>query len=295
MTFGLCAFHSPANFRSRYNTFMQPDTWRVIFSKSLEGAWNMAVDEAILEAVGRGISLPTLRLYAWQPPCLSLGYAQPVTDVDIQALGSSGWNLVRRPTGGRAILHTDELTYAVIAPLNEQRVAGGVLESYRRLAQGLLQALQFMGLPAQADQAYPLPPGAQLNGAVCFEVPSNYEITANGKKIIGSSQARRLSGVLQHGSLPLTGDLARITNVLQFQTESDRAESAIRLLDHATTLEAVLNRVVAWDEAADCFKRAFEQCLDLKLEIDHLSGFELKRAAELVKEKYGNLTWTNRF
>ncbi len=274
---------------------MQHATWRVIFSKPLEGAWNMAVDEAILEAVGKGESPPTLRLYAWQPPCLSLGYAQPITDVDLSALNSAGWQLVRRPTGGRAILHTDELTYAVIAPLNEPRVAGGVLESYRRLAQGLLRALQLLGLPAQADQAYPLPPGAQANGAVCFEVPSNYEITANGKKIIGSAQARRLAGVLQHGSLPLTGDLTRITRALHFSDENSRAESADRLLEHATTLESVLHRTVRWEEAAESFKTAFEECLDLNLETDHLSGFELKRAAELTKEKYGNLEWNNRF
>ena len=255
----------------------------------------MAVDEAILEAVGSGTSLPTLRLYAWQPPCLSLGYAQPIADVDLSALSSFGWQLVRRPTGGRAILHTDELTYAVIAPLNESRVAGGVLESYRRLAQALLRALHLLGLPALAAQNYPLPPGAQANGAVCFEVPSNYEITENGKKIIGSAQARRLSGVLQHGSLPLTGDLTRITRVLYFQSENERAESAARLLDHATTLESVLSRKVTWGDAAESFKMAFEQCLDLKLDLGHLSGFELKRAAELVKEKYGNPEWTNRF
>jgi len=255
----------------------------------------MAVDEAILEAVGKADSIPTLRLYRWQPPCLSLGYAQPVTDVDLPALERFGWRLVRRPTGGKAILHTDELTYSVIAPLKEPHVAGGVLESYRRLAQALLQALQLLGLPAQADQAYPLPVGANQNGAVCFEVPSNYEITANGKKIIGSAQARRLAGVLQHGTLPLTGDLTRITQVLQFQSEQSRAESGARLLDHATTLETVLNRVVSWDEAAECFKMAFAQCLELNLVEDHLSGLELKRAAELVKEKYGNIEWTNRF
>jgi lipoate-protein ligase A len=267
----------------------------VIFSKPLEGAWNMAVDEAILEAVGSGVSLPTLRLYAWLPPCLSLGYAQPVTDVDFSALKSRGWQLVRRPTGGKAILHTDELTYAVIAPLTEARVAGGVLESYRRLAQALLQALYLLGLPAQADQNYALPAGVQPNAAVCFEVPSNYEITANGKKIIGSAQARRLSGVLQHGSLPLTGDLTRITQALNFPSEQSRAESAARLLDHAATLESVLKRQVPWETAAMCFKEAFEGCLSLQLLEDHLSGFELKRAAELVKEKYGNSKWSNRF
>jgi lipoate-protein ligase A len=273
---------------------METTTWRLILSKPLEGAWNMAVDEAILEAVGRKSVLPTLRLYAWNPPCLSLGYSQPVSDVDWSRLTDFGWQIVRRPTGGRAILHTDELTYAVIAPLNEPHVAGGIMESYRRLAEALLAALHLLGLPAQADQNYPLPNGSQPNAAVCFEVPSNYEITANGKKIIGSAQARRSVGVLQHGTLPLSGDLTRITQVLSFPEERIRQEAAERLLEHATTLENLLQTSVAWDTVAAAFATAFEKCLDLKLEQGHLTGTEMKRAAELVNEKYANRVWTLR-
>ncbi len=254
----------------------------------------MAIDEAILESVGAKLVPPTLRLYAWQPPCLSLGYAQPVSDVDQAALAQSGWGLVRRPTGGRAILHTDELTYAVIAPLHEERVEGGVLESYRRLAQALVKALERLGLAAQSEAKYALPAGSRPNAAVCFEVPSNYEITANGKKIIGSAQARRLLGVLQHGSLPLTGDLARITCALRFEDEPARREAARRLLEHATTLETLLQRSVSWDEAATAFAKGFEETLNLELEPDHLTGHELKRSATLAREKYASPAWTNR-
>ncbi len=274
---------------------MNPATWRLIISKPLEGAWNMAVDEAILESVGAKLVPPTLRLYAWQPPCLSLGYAQPVSDVDLPALEQSGWQIVRRLSGGRAVLHTDELTYAVIAPLHEERVAGSVLESYRRLAQALLKALHLLGLGARSDEKYPNPSGSQANDPVCFDVPSKYEVvTAEGKKIVGSAQARRLSGVLQHGSLPLTGDLARITCALRFADEPGRGEAARRLLDHATTLESFAGRPVSWDETASAFTRAFEETLNLTLSPSHLSGAELKRAAELVKEKYTNPSWTNR-
>lgn len=273
---------------------MELATWRLILSNPLEGAWNMAVDEAILESVGAKITAPTLRLYAWQPPCLSLGYAQPVGDVDLPALERSGWRLVRRPTGGRAILHTDELTYAVIAPLHEERVAGGVLESYRRLAQALIMALQLLGLNPQSNSSYPIPPGAQKNGAVCFEIPSNYEITINGKKIIGSAQARRLSGVLQHGSLPLSGDLARITCALRFADDAARAEAARRLLEHAATLESFVRHPVTWDEASAAFTAAFKESLNLNFEPGRLSLAEMKRAAELVKDKYANPVWTDR-
>jgi lipoate-protein ligase A len=98
------------------------DTWRCLFTPPARGAWNMAVDEAILETAGRGESLPTLRLYAWEPACLSLGYAQSCQDVDRARLQERGWEVVRRATGGRAILHVDELTYSVTAPPNEPRV-----------------------------------------------------------------------------------------------------------------------------------------------------------------------------
>lgn len=254
----------------------------------------MAVDEAILEAVGERAVLPTLRLYAWNPPCLSLGFAQPAADVDHPALEKRGWQLVRRPTGGRAILHTDELTYSVTAPLDEARVAGGVLESYRRLAQALLQALVQLGLPARADKEYPQASDSPAGGPVCFEVPSNYEITVAGKKLVGSAQARRKDGVLQHGSLPLHGDLTRITQVLAYPDQPAREKAARRLLDHATNAE-LLGHHLAWETAASAFQAAFQEVLNLNLLEEPLTLAELRRADELVRDKYAHSSWTYRF
>ena len=105
-------------------------TWRLIKTPPASGAWNMAVDETLLSAMGNNRPLPVLRLYSWSPPCLSIGYAQPVSDVRPDILAGKGWGLVRRLTGGRAILHTDELTYAVITPNDEPRLAGGLRLSY---------------------------------------------------------------------------------------------------------------------------------------------------------------------
>src|SRR5512134_1377767 len=127
-------------------------SWRLLITPPTPGAWNMAVDEAILEHIGRGASSPTLRLYAWTPACLSLGHAQPFADVDTLRLHQHGWEVVRRATGGRAILHTDELTYSVIAPVDEPRVAGSVLESYNRLAQALLLGVKRLELPVEMKE-----------------------------------------------------------------------------------------------------------------------------------------------
>lgn len=272
-------------------------TWRLIRSPAARGAWNMAADEAILESSGRGETPPTLRLYAWSPPCLSLGYAQPLSDVDLAALEQRGWELVRRPTGGRAILHTDELTYSVAGPLDEPRLAGGVLESYRVLAAALLRALQLLGIPAQADEkpSAAAPQGAQPNqNPVCFEVPSNYEITVGGKKLIGSAQARRKEGVLQHGSLPLCGDLTRIVQALIFPDPQAQARAAERLLQRATTVEGVLGQPLDWEQAAQAFAQAFAETLNLQLLPGDLTPQERQRAEALLAEKYANPSWTGR-
>lgn len=304
-------------------THLPPAEWRVILSPPARGTWNMATDEAILEAAGSGAVAPTLRLYAWQPACLSLGYAQPIADVDYIALATHGWDVVRRPTGGRAILHTDELTYSVSGPSHEPRLAGSVLESYRRLSAALLHALHLLDIPAQA-MSKPQPSHTNTPGSVgcsfsalthtatpdtpappepveedpasvnpvCFEVPSNYEITVYGKKLIGSAQARRKEGVLQHGSLPLYGDLTRITQALTFPDENRRADAAARLAERAITAETILGHPLDWERAAQAFIQAFQETLNLTLIPSDLTPVEKTRAEILEREKYSTNHWT---
>ena len=273
------------------NSPRQP--WRLLITPPLPGARNMATDEAMLETIGQHYSLPTLRLYSWEPACLSIGYAQPCADIDIQRLSERGWNWVRRPTGGRAILHTDELTYSIIAPLAEPRVAGSVLESYQRLSRALLTALHALNILAEAHPIQSTS-DSQANAAVCFEVPSNYEIVVLGKKLIGSAQARRKNGVLQHGTLPLWGDLTRITNVLNYSNEQDRNAAASRLLSHATTVETVLGYRISWEMAAQAFMDSFQSELDLELVRGDLSNEEISMTEELTLNKYNHPAWLQR-
>ena len=271
----------------------KPTPWRLLLTPEASGAWNMAVDEAILEAATNWEVLPTLRLYAWNPPCLSLGYAQPISDVDETRLEEFGWDLVRRPTGGRAILHTDELTYSVCGPEEDPLLAGDILSSYKRLSSAILAAIEQIGISVQA-----LPQEKNANSQspepVCFEVPSNYEITADGKKLVGSAQARRHGGVLQHGTLPLYGDLTRIVQVLSFPSQTSREQAAERLLSRAATLYTAMGEVVSWKQAADSFIQAFQDTLNLKLVPGQLKEAERTRAEQLVDEKYGNPTWVRR-
>lgn len=254
----------------------------------------MAVDEAILEAIGRSEVPPTLRLYKWEPPCLSVGYAQPSTDVDRHLLANLGWELVRRPTGGKAILHIDELTYAVIGPNSEPRLAGGVIESYQRLSTALLFALRLLGISAESLERPDQSSEEGDQNPVCFEVPSHYEITYQKKKIIGSAQARRREGILQHGSLPLYGDITRITQALVYSNNAARQNAAQRLLTRAVTVEAALGYRIEWETAAQAFATAFEKVLNLTLVPGELTPPEAQRAADLVSQKYRHPDWTER-
>src|SRR5260221_6271867 len=245
------------------------EAWRLLIDPACDGAANMAIDEAILEAVGRGDAPPTLRLFRWEPACLSLGYAQPASDGDRERLNSHGWHLVRRMTGGRAILHTDELTYSVALPMDHALVAGTIPESYRRLSMPLLAALHELGLDAHADKRTGI--NSAPVGPVCFEVPSDYEITAGGKKLIGSAQVRKHNGALQHGSIPLDGDVSRICESLVFADEAARQKARERVWERATTLGDALGRSVSWNEVAQTVIRAVGKTFDVWLSDSRLA------------------------
>ena len=269
-------------------------TWRLIRSAPADGPTHMAVDEAILRAVAAGLVPPTLRFYAWEPACLSLGRAQSVEDVDLEALRAAGFDLVRRPTGGKAILHVDELTYSVVAPQEEPRVAGGIVESYRRLSSGLVRGLERLGVAdLVADQRVE---NRGLKGPVCFEVPSDYEITVGGRKLVGSAQMRARGVVLQHGALPLYGDVARICPLLAAHPEPARVRA------RATTVEEALGafgsvqagRTVTWDEAAEAVAAGFSEALNLHFETGTLTDEERAWARQLRAAKYATEDWASR-
>lgn len=264
--------------------------WRLIVDPACDGATNMAVDEAILESVGRGDSPPTLRLYRWEPACLSLGYAQLAADVDTARLMAKGWHIVRRMTGGRAILHTDELTYSVALPLDHPLVKGTIPESYRRISTALMAGLQAIGLEAYADKR--IKTHAAAVGPVCFEVPSDYEITVLGKKLVGSAQVRKHNGALQHGSLPLVGDVSRICEVLVFEDDAARQIGRERVLERATTFTGALGHEVEWETAAEAVIKAFASTFSVKLDIDVLTITEHERARVLRQGQYAHETWT---
>jgi lipoate-protein ligase A len=259
-------------------------TLRVLIDRPQSGARNMAVDEAIFEAVRTGAQPATLRLYAWMPACLSIGCGQRIRDVDRAALSARGWDVVRRMTGGRAVLHADELTYSLALPAGHFLAEGGIIPSYRRISAALLAGLKALGVQAEAKE------GVQGDGAspVCFDAASQYEITVAGRKLIGSAQRRRGGAVCQHGSLPLHGDLGRIRAVMALDHDTASAQRGI------TLAEALGGRLVAWEMAAQAVLAGFRAAYALELQYGALSEAEMNESERLSSEKYGHPVWTDR-
>lgn len=267
--------------------------WRLIISAPSEGGWNMAVDEAILESVGSKTNFSTLRLYSWHPYCLSIGHAQSLSEINLAYINKAGWDLVRRPTGGRAILHADELTYSVCATLDDPHIQGGVVGSYRRISDCLLLALKKIGI--HADSKPKIEEEKYLSkDPVCFQYPSDYEITFKGMKLIGSAQARRSNALLQHGSIPLFGDITRIISALKYESQEHKEKSIIKLRGRATTVANIAGKQISRQKFANAMIASFEEEFNLELDQQPLSPLEHNRTKQLLKEKFQNPDWTNR-
>lgn len=260
-------------------------SWRLIHSGQLTGAMNMALDDALLHSVADGRSTPVLRIYRWQPAALTIGYAQPIdAGIDLGACRALGIDVVRRPTGGRAVLHDREVTYAVIAPIGTP-FGASVAESYRVIAGVLRNVLGKFGLPVE------LVPGksrGQQGRAVCFTAPAQYELLIDGCKVVGCAQKRRGHGFLQHGSIPLDLDLGLLHRLLP-------AASGEMPGDRFRTV-GWLNRFTSAPlgiaEIETALIEAFVADLGVRFEPDVPTDGEVEIAERLHAEWYGNAAWT---
>ena len=262
--------------------------WRLIRSGPLPGALNMALDEALLEAVGSGRSMPVLRLYRWRPAAVTLGYAQPAAEIDFTACRELGLDVVRRPTGGRAVLHDREATYAVIAP--ESSFPVDVLESYRVIALALRRALLSLGIPAELAPGRQRPAAAKGDG-ICFLAPSSWELVCRGCKVAGSSQKRTHGAFLQHGSLPVEMDLARLSRILAPDSRRGGSIGTERLAQSIGWLNRWRTRPVAVETVEEALVAAFAGEWNLEFQADQPTAGEWARAQDLAARKYANPAW----
>lgn len=270
-----------------------PERWRLIVHPPGPAAWNMAMDEAILEAVAAGQAPPTLRLYRWNPPAVSLGYFQDFErSVNEAACRQAGVDVVRRPTGGRAVFHHREVTYSVCLPPGHPIASGGVLASYRRISEALQEGLRLLGVASELA-VHARRPAGWAAGA-CFDTPSRYELEWQGRKLVGSAQLRRASGaLLQHGSILLELDAALAGRLLA--PGGRGAELLAKVLRaRAVSLAEATGRAVGFEEASACVAAGFERRLGVRLHRTGPGAAEEARAAELVALRYGREEWNRR-
>jgi lipoate-protein ligase A len=254
--------------------------WRLLDTPPAPGAWNMAVDEALAASVAAG-GEPVLRFYRWDPPCLSLGRNQPARGrYDLEALAARGWQVVRRPTGGRAVLHHRELTYAAVLP---QALLGGPRPAYAALNAALVTGLRLLGAEVTLQPAGGVrAPAPSL--APCFARPVEGEVVAGGRKLVGSAQRRLGEVLLQHGSLPLHDDQAELAGLLREPAEEESGEAP-------ATLAALLGREPGWDELTRALARGWEETLGVVLRPGGLDAAERAAAGELAG-RYAAPAWT---
>lgn len=261
--------------------------WRLIDTGYNDGAYNMAADEALMESVAARDSTPVLRFFGWVPPTLSIGYFQKAEkEVDLERLKSMGFGFVRRPTGGRAVLHDKEITYSV--SIREEELPGSVIETYKALSLGLVEGLKVLGIEAEVASLKESGAGKAITSA-CFDSPSWYEVVAQDKKLIGSAQVRKNGTILQHGSVMLEFDADEIALTMNV---NDRARDRIAamLSMKAGSLSEMAGREIGYGEAGQAIAEGFRRAFDIKFEVSSLTEKEKQRADEL-KDKYLSDEW----
>lgn len=231
---------APARAGSPAGAAPAASTWTLWLDPAGRPGWqNMAIDRGLLDLAEQGCA--TLRLYRWDPPCLSLGAHEPaLRRYDRARIAALGMDVVRRPTGGRAVWHDAELTYALAAP---QAVLGGLRDAYLTIHRLLADAVIRLGAAATLAPAASAPP---LDTGACFASPVGGEVTVGGRKVVGSAQVRQETALLQHGSLLLGADQQRVARVTRGLAPAG-AEAA---------LEELLGRPVPFEEAAQAVTAA---------------------------------------
>ncbi|MCL5037870.1 MAG: lipoate--protein ligase family protein [Chloroflexi bacterium] len=266
---------------------------RIIYSPGHTASENMAYDEALMTGVRRGIP-PTLRLYSWEPPGVSLGYFQPYSDADAASCKKMGVDIVRRPTGGRAILHDQELTYSVIMKIPDGE-DGILLNTFKYINKGLLSGLSRLGVDAElVPRSSGVSPRKAAGVAACFSSPSAYEVQAGGRKLLGSAQFRKDGVLMQHGSLPIKLEREKLFSCLVHESEDQKQENILEAYEHMTCIEEILSRPVSWEEVGESLALGCSGEWGLEIEYGEPEEDEIVSMKSLLAEKYSHPSWNLR-
>lgn len=274
---------------------MTKEVWYFIDSGEGSPSFNMALDEALLDWHSEGKIPPVIRFYGWNPATLSIGYFQKVDkEIDLDAVKRHGLGFVRRPTGGRGVLHEHELTYSVIVSEEHPDMPKTVTEAYRVISEGILKGFHQLGLEAyfavpktnEEREALKSP-----RSAVCFDAPSWYELVVEGRKVAGSAQTRQKGVILQHGSILLDLDEDKLFSLFKYPNERVKERMQKAFKSKAVAINDISKRNITLDESKRAFKQGFEEGLKIDLKPYTLSPEELHYVQTLAKKRYENDEW----
>jgi len=251
------------------------DVWRIVVDESpVDGAWNMALDRALQLSREAGQSPPTLRLYRWLRPTITLGRFQKLTDVDVAFCASRGIDVVRRFTGGRGVLHDDEVTYAIVAGIGDG-IPRGVAASYRLLCSGLAEAYRLLGVPAALTTREQGVKGS----AACYLHATAADLSLGARKLSGSAQVWSGSTVLQHGSFTITRDVDR-------EAQAFRLSNSARddLGSRTATLESALGHAPSVSQVVAAVREGVSTALGVRLQSGSVTAAEEELALTLLPQ-----------
>lgn len=263
--------------------------WRMIDDGPGEAAWNMAVDEAIAESCRRELGPPTIRFYTWTRPALTIGYFQKAErDLDQGICQREGIPIVRRITGGRAVLHGDDLTYCVASGADAVELPNTIRGSFLEISRGFIEGLRSLGIETDSVRA---PVRETDRSPLCFMSTSWYEITCKGRKIIGSAQRRWKDGMLQQGSLLLDFSPEAYYKFFRFPDETRREQIIQESRNRVIGLNDLIPTLVTPKTIVMQIATGFEKALGIRLKPAGLTPFEYERAIQLAQTKYTAVSW----
>ncbi|MGD6898869.1 lipoate--protein ligase family protein [Bacillus infantis] len=274
---------------------MLKETWRFIDSGFGSPSFNMALDEALLEWNSEGKIPPVIRFYGWDPATLSIGYFQKAEkEIDMDAVKKHGLGFVRRPTGGRGVLHEHELTYSVIVSEDHPEMPKTVTEAYRVISEGILKGFHNLGM----DAYFAVPKTAEEReslknprSSVCFDAPSWYELVVEGRKVAGSAQTRQKGVILQHGSILLDLDEDKLFSLFKYPNDRVKERMQRAFKSKAVAINELSRDKVTIAQAKEAFRKGFEEGLDIHLEPYELSAEEMEYVNKIAKDRYENDEW----
>lgn len=251
------------------------EKWRYLKTEDNSASTNMAIDRAVLVANSEGKVSPTVRFFTWNPPAISIGYFQSLEEeVDLNMCNNAGVDYVRRITGGGAVFHESELTYSIVISESHPQIPKNIMESYGRICAAVIKGLKNLGIKSNY-------------------IPIN-DIIADGKKISGNAQTRKMKTVLQHGTILTDVDVNKMFSLLKVPDEKIKDKLIADVKQRVTSIKHILGENITFNKTAKAMKAGFEEEFNVELVEGKLTSYEKDLAKKFEYEFFGSKEWNHR-